>query len=103
MDNPQVISIIKQHVAARLAKAAELQIKASWATEHHLDMLNEILGLAQNSEQRRDLLGKHYNVSQFQQELDREFKGTGHFARENKLTKLRKTYLSDLALEAAKQ
>lgn len=99
----EVIEIIKRHVAARLAKAAELQIKASWATEHHHDMLNEILGLAQNSEQRRDLLGKHYNVSQFQQDLDREFKGTGHFARENKLNKLRKSYLSDLAVKAAKQ
>lgn len=99
----EVIDIIKRHVATRLAKAAELQIKASWATEHHLDMLNEILGLAATAEQRRDLLGKHYNVSQFQQELDREFKGTGHFARENKLNKLRKSYLSDLAVEAAKQ
>lgn len=99
----QANDIIKQAVSARIAKAKEIGAKASWSTENHLDMLNDLLGLAQSVEERRALLGRYYNVSQFQQELARDFAGTGHFVRESKGTKLKNSLFAEMAqAEAAK-
>ena len=89
--------IIAKHVAARLAKAKELGSKASWRTEDHLDALAEMLAIPEADV--REILGAHYNISGFQQQLAKTFAGSGHFQRDGKRSISADDYLAQLAKE----
>lgn len=96
----QYETIMVKHVAAKLAKAKELGISASWSTANHLDALTEVINSVP-AEQVRDALGECYNVSAFQQALAKKFEGKGHFQRE--ATKSAKEKVDSLLDELAKQ
>lgn len=89
--------IMASAVAAQLKKAAELGIKASWSTQHHLNALATAIAAQiphdgktdEESPYRAailDVLTECYNVSAFQQMLAKKFAPTGHFQREAKKT-----------------
>jgi len=82
-----------EHVAATLAKAQSLGIKATWSTAKHLDALAETISLVVGAQEGgssvedtakavRDVLGECYNVSAYQQVLAKKFEKTGHFQRQ---------------------
>ena len=71
--------VFAQHVAAKIAKAQALGIKASWTTANHLDALAATIQAEPTAV--RDILGECYNVSAFQQMLAKKFEKVGHFQR----------------------
>lgn len=80
-------------VRAKLAKAQELGIKASWTTRDHLNAVaavitTELTRVAPEKPQGLvvDVLEECYNVSAFQQKLAKAFVKTGHFQRDGRKT-----------------
>jgi len=74
------------HVAAKLQKAKDLGINASWTSANHLDALAEACKL--EGVDIRDVLGECYNISAYQQALAKKFAAakSPHFQREEKKT-----------------
>jgi hypothetical protein len=89
-ENPMKTSyekVFASHVSAKLTKAAELGISASWTTANHLDALADVCWSVSSTGGKdgiRDVLGECYNVSAFQQMLAKKFEKVpgGHFQRE---------------------
>lgn len=90
MDEKKINSIMAKHVKAKLDGAMALDMKATWRTEDHLRAMTEVLCEcvkdAVEPEEVLQVVKATYNVSQFQQKLERDFKatGTGHFQRSAK-------------------
>jgi hypothetical protein len=78
--------VFAAHVAQAIERATAIGSNATWTTEKHLDALAETLALP--GANIRETLGECYNISQYQQELDRKFRkaGSKHFNREGKKT-----------------
>jgi hypothetical protein len=72
--------VFAEHVAAKIAKAKDLGINASWTSANHLDALADCLG-KHDAGLARDILGECYNISAFQQMLAKKFDKVGHFQR----------------------
>lgn len=74
--------VFAERVRSEMAKADALGINATWSTAKHLDALAATLEA--NPGAIRDVLGECYNVSQFQQELDKASRKAGkkHFLRD---------------------
>ena len=85
-------TVFVKHVAAKIAKASELGIKASWSTANHLDALAEAID--RNPGETRQVLQECYNVSAYQQTLAKKFESKGHFQRET--AKSAKVQVDDL-------
>lgn len=79
-------AIFARHVGAAIERATALGSNATWTTEKHLDALAE--ALTQPGIEVRAVLGECYNISQYQQELNKKFRkaGSKHFNREGKKT-----------------
>lgn len=83
-------------VKAKLAKAQELGIKASWTTQDHLRAVAKVIvetvpqvndesaDVSKLSDSVFDALSETYNVSAFQQKLAKVFEKSGHFQREGR-------------------
>lgn len=109
-------TVFASHVAAKITKAKELGIKASWSTANHLDALADCItqsvgeiaelggGTGETKERVRDCLGECYNVSAFQQMLAKKFEALGHFQREGKkpVSEQADDVFAQLARDAAK-
>ena len=85
----QYEKVFAAHVQAKVAKAKELGINASWTTANHLDALAEVCACEFVEHEEHDIalaalraaLGECYNVSAFQQMLAKKFEKVGHFQR----------------------
>ena len=75
----QYEKVFAAHVQAKVVKAKELGINASWTTANHLDALAATIQAEPTAV--RDILGECYNVSAFQQMLAKKFEKVGHFQR----------------------
>lgn len=84
--------------AAKINKANALGTKTTWTTEDHLRALAKTLADAEPQDdlaaQFYDILADVYNMSAFQQWLEKKFAGSGHFVRRD--MKSRTTTSSEL-------
>lgn len=87
LTNEQIEKAFADAVMARVQQAEALGLKASWRTQHHLDVAAGLIAECVKDDvvvaDIRDVIQKTYNQSAFAQKLEKAFKATGHFQRES--------------------
>lgn len=94
MKNPKIVGVFAEAVKAKIARSDELGILTTWTTKDHLSAVAKAIAVITDPEhdeayveQIREVVEEAYNISAFQQTLEKAYAAQGRFQREGKKAK----------------